>query len=313
LSVIQSVPCPLCDATALFAFNAGDSFYGVTEYRADLYRCRSCRSLFQHPVPDRATIASFYPSGYWQETAKPSRLARLQQIYINFMLERDLMGWVRAMKLASGSRFLDVGCSRGDWLALIGAAGYQVEGIEADPRAAAYARTKHSLTVHELDGDSWEPEQDSYAGISFFHLLEHLRDPRAFLGKVFHGLQPGGKLLLRIPHVNSLQASVLGANWKGLEIPRHIMLFSRKALVDLLTAQGFQVESCSSWALRDGPPCWASSLLPGGEPTWQQIHRRPSALKTLAYLALTWALTPLEVLAAMMGKGSMLTVIARKP
>lgn len=306
------VSCPLCNGTSHFEVRAHDAFYGVTPYAADLYRCGHCLSLFQHPIPDRETIATFYPEGYWQEEKQPTTMTQLQQTYIRWMLQADLMRQVGRLKLPQGARYLDVGCSRGDWLALIREYGYQVSGIEADPRAAQYARDRHGIHVDEVDGDTWEPQLASYDAISFFHLLEHLRDPGNFLDKVYRALIPGGKILLRVPYVNSFQAHLLGKRWKGLEMPRHIILFSRKALENLLRDKGFEINHVTTWALRDGPPCLASSILPQGEPTWQEIHRKPSPLLTLLYLGLTWTLTPVEALAALAGKGSMITIIATR-
>ena len=304
--------CPLCPGKGQFAYRAGDSFYKVTDYEADMYRCDRCGSLFQWPIPERETIAGFYPSGYWQEGESQSVMARLQGLYIHKIMDWDLMSAVVRMKLSAGANILDIGCSRGDWLARIRDYGYEVSGIEADPRAAAYAEKVHQISVTQTDVDEWRPQQERFDGILFFHLLEHLRKPAEFLSRCHTGLKPGGKILMRVPNVASLQAALTGKRWKGLEIPRHIMLFTPKALRELIEKAGFDIEYLGTWSLRDGPPALTSSLFPAGEPTWQQIHDKPSAFGTLVYLGLNWLLTPLEIMAALGGKGAMITVIARK-
>jgi len=303
--------CPFCRAAGEQAFRAGDRFYGVTDHEVDVYRCLGCASLFQYPIPDRGTIAGFYPSGYWQEGEKAGLMTRLQQTYVRWMLAADLMRWVDSMGPAKGE-WLDVGCSRGDWAARIRARGWRVSGLEADPRAAAYARETHGLDVLEVDGDAWEPEPDSVDVISFFHLLEHLRDPASFLMRCHRALRPNGRILLRIPNIESWQARLTGRAWKGLEMPRHITLPSRKALHAMLENAGFRIERESTWSLRDGPTSIASSLFPAGEPTRQQIKGRAQPLATLTYLALTWLITPAELIAAAIGKGGMRTIISRK-
>lgn len=312
LTLSSTIFCPFCAAAATPLGEHGDCFYGMTDFRTHLYRCGRCASTFQHPIPDRDTIVSFYPSGYWQEGQATSLLERLQRRYVDLMMAGDLMRWVRRLRLAPGDRYLDIGCSRGDWLAKIRQLGLRVEGLEADPRAAAYARKVHGLVVQELDDASWLPEPGAFQAISFFHLLEHVQDPGAFLGKIHTALSPGGRILVRVPNPRSLQARLLGWRWKGWEIPRHLHMFSPRALTDLLQRKGFEITHRSTWTLRDGPPALSSSLLPAGEPTWQHIKQRPSAILTLAYLALTWLVTPLELLAAACGRGAHLTVIARK-
>ena len=309
----DSAECPVCGGSGAYFGCFGDTFYRVTDYRADLFRCGNCRSHFIWPQPTREAIAAFYPTGYWREREEsPGLLARAQSRYVDLMLNWDLMSWVRRMNLPAGARFLDIGCSRGDWLALIRRAGFRAEGIEADPRAAAYARDHHGISVSEVDVDEWSPEPGSYDAISFFHLLEHLRKPRRLLASCHGALRPGGKILLRVPNFSSWQGRLFGARWKGLEIPRHLLHFHPRALAELVEREGFVVERLSTWALRDGPPAAASSLYPDGEPTRREILGRQGAFPVLIYLGLTWMLTPLERLAALCGQGSMTTLIARR-
>ena len=305
-------PCPVCGGDSGFFLTTGDFFYRVTEYRADLFRCETCRSVFQWPIPDQKTISSFYPSGYWRETEARSLFSRLQRGYVRWMLQWDLMAWIDRLGLPPGSRFLDVGCGRGDWLALIREKGFRVKGLEVDPRAVAYARDRFGLDVVRLATADWNPEPESFRAISFFHLLEHLREPGPFLDRCRHALEPGGKILLRIPNIASWQSLWFGKRWKGLEVPRHLILFEPKALLNLLRRHGFSIERQSTWSLRDGPTALSSSLFPRGEPTRQQILGERESISVLAYLVLNWLATPAEVLAACFGKGAMLTIIAVK-
>ncbi len=304
--------CPVCNGAGSFLFTAGDRFYRVADYEARVFRCAACGSLFQSPIPDREAIASFYPRGYWREGEPAGVMARLQRRYVAWMLKRDLMAWFNRLDLAPGARVLDIGCSRGDWLALIRDRGFETHGLEADPRAAAYARERYGLDVAETDAESWAPAPAECDAALFFHLIEHVRDPRGFLAKCRRALRPGGRVLLRAPNPESLQMSLLGRRWKGLEMPRHIVLCAPDALRGLLEETGFRVTHWSTWSLRDGPPALASSLFPRGEPTRQQILGAPRPWSTLAYLALTWMGTPLEWAAAAIGRGSMATVIAQK-
>lgn len=308
----MSEPCPYCNGQGVYAFQAGDHFYKVTPKKVRLYRCQNCKSIYQQPIPDREEIAGFYPNGYWREEENPGLIARLQGVYIRTMLNQDLMRLVKKVPRPNEGLWLDVGCSRGDWPARIRDQGWRVEGIEADPRAAAYARKQHDLVIHESDGDSWRPPAQSYDVISFFHLLEHLRDPNGFVQRTRTALKPNGRIVLRIPNIRSWQARVFGRLWKGLEMPRHITLPSPDALTSLIENSGFELEYVSTWALRDGPPSIASSLFPIGEPTRQQILGKSRPIATIIYLGLTWIFTPLEVLAALTGGGSMMTIIARK-
>lgn len=308
----ENAICPICGSPGVFAFRAGDYFYKVTDFRADLFDCQECHGLFQWPRPDARVIATFYPSGYWRESGETTLLERLQALYVACILRLDLMGWFGRLGLDRDAAFLDIGCGRGDWLAAIEKRGFRVFGLEADGRAVDQARRRFGLKLRRGDVDSWHPEPESFDAIAFFHLLEHLPLPHDFLQKCRTALRPDGRLLLRVPNLSSLQYALLGGRWKGLEMPRHLVMFRPGALERLLKAHGFHVDRCSTWSLRDGPPALTSSLFPRGEPTRQQILGRFRPFSSLIYLALNTLLTPLEWGAAACGKGAMLTVIAYK-
>ncbi len=308
----ERAACPLCGSIGEFAYRAGDLFYRVTDYRADLYTCSGCDSLFQWPVPDAETISSFYPAGYWRESSGSTFLERCQALYVAAVLKLDLMTWFDRLNLPGEAAFLDFGCGRGDWLAAIKKKGFRAKGLEVDSRAVEIARDRFGLDVRQGDAASWRPEPESLDAIGFFHLLEHLPAPQEFLQKCRVSLKPGGKLLLRVPNLASLQYRLLRGRWKGLEMPRHLVMYRPASLTRLLCEQGFRVLSRSTWSLRDGPPAFASSLFPGGEPTRQQILAEARPFSSILYLVLNSLLTPVEGFAAMCGKGAMLTMIAAK-
>lgn len=301
--------CPSCGARAVFWKIGVDSFYQVTSVEASYWDCQSCGLKFMWPVPSRHEISGFYPSGYWQETSHNGPLSRLESLYTGILLNLDLVALIKRVlpRHHKGKTCLDIGCSRGDFLDKIRRLGVEVKGLEGDPRAIAYARTRFDLEVEQMDLEDWEPDE-VYDFISAFHVLEHVRDPLQLLHKIKTAMKPESLLYLRVPNVDSLQAHVLGSGWKGLEFPRHISHFSPRSLEFLLEKAGLRVIHVTTWALRDGPPALTSSLCRKGEPTWQMVHQRSNTLYKLCYLFLNWLLTPLEILAALLGKGSMLTV-----
>lgn len=305
--------CPVCRGQSQFKAFARDRFYKVTPYLAPLHSCQKCACVFQWPMPEREQVATFYPTGYWQESQSKSLLAKLQATYIDLMMRWDLMRYFKHLRLPSNSFVIDVGCSRGDWLAKIKALDHQVLGIEADPRAASAAR-KLGVPIQQETAETWQPELGNADAVLAFHLVEHLVAPKPFLKSCYKALKPGGKLLIRVPNIGSLQYRLLGDRWKGLEMPRHLVMYRPKPLKHMLQEAGFQIKKSKTWSLRDGPPCFASSLFPSGEPTWRAIHKvYKGNWRVLAYLLLTGMCLPVERLAAVFGYGSMITIIAEKP
>src|SRR5690242_15214196 len=108
-------------------------------------RCASCGHRWLRPMPTEAELTSYYNSSY----AVPQERYRARVDEEFPVLERLLR---RAG--AQPARMLEIGCSYGDMLARFAAAGWEVEGVELDARAAAYARNTLGLIVHHgtLDG-----------------------------------------------------------------------------------------------------------------------------------------------------------------
>jgi len=308
----KAVLCPLCHKPSEPWFQGTDLFYEVTDFMGSYWYCPACDFGFMNPVPCRETIASFYPGGYWQESKKAGLLSRLEDLYVRSILRMDLYRWVRRGLAFSGFKghYVDLGCSRGDLAASFKNSGVMVSGVDGDARAVSYARECHNLHVEQADLETWEPET-SFQTISAFHVLEHVREPIVFLKQLHRCMSEGAHLVLRVPNSGSWQAKAFKKSWKGWELPRHISHFTPASLRKSLEIAGFKVVSMSTWSLRDGPPAMTSSLLRWGEPTWQLIKQRPNSLLKVLYLLLNSLLIPIEVIAAMLGRGAMLTVICR--
>jgi SAM-dependent methyltransferase len=149
-------------------------------------------------------------------------------------------------KRAGRPRLLDVGFGDASFLRAMGAAGWEVAGLEFDPKAVEAARDL-GLEVAEATLETAPYEPGSFDAITLSHVIEHLHDPVAALKTCFRLLRPGGMLWLATPNLDSPGHRRFGANWFGLDPPRHLVLFNRRALERALGAAGF------------GPPEWLRS------------------------------------------------------
>jgi 2-polyprenyl-3-methyl-5-hydroxy-6-metoxy-1,4-benzoquinol methylase len=124
-----------------------------------------------------------------------------------------------------GARILDIGCGSGERLIRMQALGWAVEGLDADPRAVEQARAK-GLTVRL---GSLVPEQFapvSFDAIYLNHVIEHVHDPLELIAQAFTLLKPGGALIVITPNSQSWGHHHFGRDWRGLEPPRHLFVFS---------------------------------------------------------------------------------------
>ncbi len=138
----------------------------------------------------------------------------------------------------AGSLLLDVGCGNGDFLSYARQAGWQVQGLDFDPRAvaAACARGVDVLQggLEVLDGTGAR-----YDYITLSHVIEHVYHPMDALSRVFELLKPGGEVWIETPNVNALGHRRFGRYWRGIEAPRHLAIFSLRAMMTSLRTAGF--------------------------------------------------------------------------
>jgi SAM-dependent methyltransferase len=118
--------------------------------------------------------------------------------------------------------------------------GWATEGVEPDPAAAALAR-RAGLTITEgtIDDLDSPGRAGGFSAITMSHVLEHVHEPRRTLVVAHRLLRPGGTLWIATPNLRSLGHRLFGANWLGLDPPRHLALFTHASLARLLDHAGF--------------------------------------------------------------------------
>jgi SAM-dependent methyltransferase len=215
-----------------------DFEYGVEPHKTlDVYRCVACDSEFLFPRPESADLVDFYPSDYHAFNDDHGKLAsRL----VRFRAKRRARSYEELLGGRTG-RLFDVGtgdCRHFDELR----AELDIEcaGVELQPEIAAAGRARgYDVVVGTLE----EMDLDGHAGrydiVSMNHVLEHVVDPSVVVDKARQLLRPGGHLLGQLPTNTSWEARAFGRRWGGYHYPRHLQMFSRPGLEQLLHGGGF--------------------------------------------------------------------------
>ena len=66
-----------------------------------------------------------------------------------------------------------------------------------------------------------------------------MHNPIESLRSCYRLLKPGGKIWIETPNIKSLGYSRFQENWRGLEPPRHLVLFNSESLCNALLDIGF--------------------------------------------------------------------------
>lgn len=140
-----------------------------------------------------------------------------------------------------GRRLLDVGCGDGDFLATMENLGWEVAGVEPDPKAAETGRQRHNLAISVGTLESVQLPPDSVDVITLSHVIEHVPSPALLLAECYRVLRPGGRLIALTPNVRSTGHALFRRAWFSLDPPRHLHLFSTATLRALAEQAGFLV------------------------------------------------------------------------
>jgi hypothetical protein len=75
--------------------------------------------------------------------------------------------------------------------------------------------------------------------------LEHLPDPSGTIKEISRITKPHSYLVLRLPNFDSLDAKLFGPSWAGLDLPRHLYVYSQRNVIRLLEENGYKLNKVS--------------------------------------------------------------------
>lgn len=266
--------CPVCGQTGRGLLHAEltDNAFRTAAGKWSLWKCATCGSAYLDPRPTPDTIHLAYATYYTHQQAaakddyaelNPFRRLRRRLVngYTNWRYSTraepsNSLGVLAAFAIPrlqkildrqyrhlprvpeGGGKLLDVGCGDGSFLSLARSCGWEVVGLEPDPKAVANA-AKKGLTVHEGGIEFFAGETGLFDVITLNHVIEHVYEPIKVLEACHALLKPGGQLWLETPNIDSFGHGRFQRNWRGLETPRHLVLFNRRSLSQAFIAAGF--------------------------------------------------------------------------
>jgi 2-polyprenyl-3-methyl-5-hydroxy-6-metoxy-1,4-benzoquinol methylase len=343
-----SSACALCGRPGAPIYRElGDRLFDVPGSWS-LLACTGCGLVFLHPMPERDRIGDLYERYYTHDADPADEVEATDDLQASWLrrtvnrgipsarlgypelpatdpLERGL-AWLLSLaaplrEIAERGvmwlpprkgRLLDVGCGSGVFLARMRDFGWQVAGVEPDPRARKAAARRLGGDVPVAAGlDDGLLAGGGFDAVTLAHVIEHVPDPLATLRACAGLLRPGGTLVCVTPNTRSLGARSFGASWLHWDPPRHLHLFAPGLLADTVGRAGLAVQRVSTPASTAHFVWRASALIErqGRLPGARTAGASPALwLESLGFLAVELALTRL-------GRrcGEEVLVVAEKP
>jgi SAM-dependent methyltransferase len=197
-------------------------------------RCK-CRYLNQFAeedsTPVRRVLRAHPPAADALEETQHSSMARHKTAMRRLNLLRR--------ELASRARVLEIGVRDGSFGS---AAIHEFEYVGIDPAdAAARSARAKGLDVYCAGIGAFVNTGPAFDAITLFHVFENMADPHDALARMKDLLKPGGVLLLTTFDTEGLLYLLTERKRMTHNFRKHLVLYSRSALIELLEHSGFEI------------------------------------------------------------------------
>jgi 2-polyprenyl-3-methyl-5-hydroxy-6-metoxy-1,4-benzoquinol methylase len=255
----DEVPCPTCGpgASSRLLFRRTDG-HGIRF-------CDECGLIFTSPRFSARKLAEIYEREDYSDVS----------VFANFDYEqwKQQKGYnVRPMTsykvkgmlldlianyLQPGTRLLDVGCGFGLTVYEANKRGFRADGIDISTRFLKLAREKLGLTLRQGRVEDLHFSDNTYDGVIFWDVLEHVHNPLEILAEIHRIVRPGGYLFGQVPNWRGLsnryktflnRHGFARKQFKHFGIPHHVFIFDDHSLRQMIEKSGLQLVYCRSWS-----------------------------------------------------------------
>lgn len=261
---LDSCPVCRCQQRVLIYSDLEDVVFKKAPGVWNLYKCGKCGCAYLDPRPTADSIWRAYLNYYThgRDYGRSGLVEKLRNEYCRGLLDgASAMGtpgyWLYRYVLPSSiradaeyqmrhlhmmggrGRLLDVGCGNGKFVKMASDLGWYAEGIDMDEIAVNHG-VEQGLRLTKMNVMDVCSISHAWDVITMAHVIEHMHDPVELMRRCRGRLKPGGKLWLATPNLESLGHKYYGHYWRGLEVPRHLTIFTRQGLYGALAEAGFR-------------------------------------------------------------------------
>ena len=213
----------------------------------NILKCKNCGLVYTNPQPSDDEIKRLYSfeRGYDTWVLDPIKSKKI--------FNEKRKGFRENIKLVQEYKksgfLLDVGCSSGLFLELARSFSWKCYGVEVNKDTAAIAKQKgFNIIVGDLLNAEFPDE--TFDVITFWEVLEHVKDPTSTLRRARSLLKDDGYLFISTPNISGFEPKVgyylMGKTinfWRHPQPPGHLYQFSKVTIQKLLQKTGFKAVS----------------------------------------------------------------------
>jgi 2-polyprenyl-3-methyl-5-hydroxy-6-metoxy-1,4-benzoquinol methylase len=222
--------CPICSWS--------ETRYIFTMKSFPMLQCPQCATAFLYPQPTDDDLAKIYNEGYFLGGNQPEAQAKrgdMKRLTARVMFER-----LKEYRGKHGGTLLEIGCGQGESLVEAETLGYDVTGVEFSSHSVGVAQKRLQRgRVTQGEITSVDLPERTFDVVMSMDVVEHVRNPRAFMQAVHRVLKPDGVLMLVTISLDTWTARLLRHNWMEFKV-EHLTYFSNNSLQTLAFLTGFE-------------------------------------------------------------------------
>jgi 2-polyprenyl-3-methyl-5-hydroxy-6-metoxy-1,4-benzoquinol methylase len=226
--VTETIGCPLCDITASRAVIEENGFTGR--------QCSRCGLIYVSPRPTREEMADLYAEGdaflppeFFIATAQslPGRIGARHNVR---MLTRHV---------PRGS-LLEIGPGAGTFLVEARRQGFDVHGVELNPRQAEFISGYHRIPCVTSLAAARELGSGQFDVVYHRDVISHFYDPIEEMRELAGLIRPGGYHVFETGNLGDVAPAQL-RHIRRFQYPDHLFFYSERSLEKLLRRTGFEL------------------------------------------------------------------------
>jgi len=224
-SSMNHMHCPSCQKKDFICF--------LKKIRkAKIFVCKNCDLHF-------SKSAKLSSRKWYEKSLKDKTAMTLPEVWLKWQ-KKIYAQFLR--RSGEGLSLLDVGCGDGKFLKQAQDRGYHVTGIDLNSILVNQARKEKKIEYHAMDFKQFRKEfsKQRFNVITFFQVLEHMKNPNSFINMVRGALNPGGYIAFSVPNRDRFRfATSVVPQWDSP--PHHRTWWNKVAIKHLLKRKGFRI------------------------------------------------------------------------